>query len=246
MIKLNCDLGESYGQWQIGSDDQIMCHIDMANIACGFHAGDHNVMQHTISLALQQGVSIGAHPSYPDRQGFGRRSMAISPEELIAILHYQIAALEGMTKTQGGVLEYIKPHGALYNDMMTNEVIFESILKSVNLYHTRLPLVVQAIPDRQSLTLLAEKYDVPLIFEGFADRRYRTNGELKSRRENGAVLSLEQTLEQVRFIIEKQSVISDNGEILPLRMDTLCVHGDSPGALAAVIQIRKILGKSCN
>ena len=117
-MKLNCDLGESFGAWQMGLDDQVMPHIDMANIACGFHAGDSDVIAKTLILAKQNAVEIGAHPSYPDKQGFGRRSMVLSKDELSNCLHYQIAALEGMAKVHGLTLGYVKPHGALYNDMM--------------------------------------------------------------------------------------------------------------------------------
>ena len=123
-MKLNCDLGESYGSWQMGLDAEVMPHIDMANIACGFHAGDADVMARTLALAKQHGVVIGAHPSYPDLQGFGRRSMALSHSEIVNCMRYQIAALDGMALSAGVTLSYVKPHGALYNDMMAKPAVF--------------------------------------------------------------------------------------------------------------------------
>src|SRR5690606_37319966 len=127
-MKLNCDLGESFGSWQMGLDADVMPYIDMANIACGFHAGDADVMAKTLQLAKQHGVAVGAHPSYPDLQGFGRRSMALSASEIINTMRYQIAALDGMALSAGVALSYVKPHGALYNDMMSKPAEFEAVL----------------------------------------------------------------------------------------------------------------------
>ena len=141
-MKLNCDLGESFGAWKMGLDDQVMPHIDMANIACGFHAGDPSVMANTLKLAKQHNVMIGAHPSYPDKQGFGRRSMNLSVAELTQCLHYQIAALDGMAKVQGLTLRYVKPHGALYNDMMTNQQLLTTVMGAVASYPANLKLMI--------------------------------------------------------------------------------------------------------
>ncbi|WP_313901705.1 5-oxoprolinase subunit PxpA [Aliiglaciecola sp. M165] len=242
MIKLNCDLGESFGNWQIANDASIMAHIDMANIACGFHAGDPLVMQTTIEQAVAHNVTIGAHPSYPDLQGFGRRSMSIPERELIPILHYQIAALDGMSKTKGGKVAYVKPHGALYNDMVANVDVFESVVKAVSEYDSSLPVVVQALPNTKDMEFMAEKYGISLWFEGFADRSYLTNGKLTPRSHEGALLSLAQSIQQVDSMLKNQCVTSVSGETVPLRIDTLCVHGDSSDSLDAVMHIREILG----
>lgn len=146
-MKLNCDLGESYGSWTMGLDAQVMPFIDQANIACGFHAGDPLVMQKTLELAKVNNVSVGAHPGYPDLVGFGRRSMNCSAEEVIALVNYQIAAIDGVAKSLGIVLEYVKPHGALYNDMMLSQDIRKAILQALSSYHRPLKLMLQATLD---------------------------------------------------------------------------------------------------
>jgi UPF0271 protein len=143
---LNCDLGESYGSWTMGLDAEVMPHIDQANIACGFHGGDPLTIRKTLALAAEHGVNIGAHPAYPDLVGFGRRPMNLSADEIIANLHYQVAALEGMASSQGLVLDYIKPHGALYNDMMAKSEVRAAIMQAVASYHRPLALMLQATP----------------------------------------------------------------------------------------------------
>ena len=143
-LLLNCDLGESFGSWTMGLDEQAMPHIDLANIACGFHGGDPDVMVRTLKLAKQHHVTIGAHPSYPDLQGFGRRSMQCSASEIINLIHYQVAALDGMAQNQGLALSYIKPHGALYNDMMAKAEVWQAVLQAVASYHKPLKLMILA------------------------------------------------------------------------------------------------------
>lgn len=242
LIKLNCDLGESFGIWRMANDASIMAHVDMANIACGFHGGDPIVMQQAIEQAIDHNVSIGAHPSYPDLQGFGRRSMSIPEHELIPILHYQLAALEGMVKVQGGRLDYVKPHGALYNDMIANLAVFEAIVKGVSKFNATLPIVVQALPNTDELKVIANSHGVSLLYEGFADRRYQSNGRLTPRTQAGAVLSLTQMLEQVESLLQDKCVLSETGDRVSLKIDTLCVHGDTTDALDAVLRIREMLG----
>lgn len=238
-MKLNCDLGESYGAWQMGQDEWIMPYIDMANIACGFHGGDPLVMQKTLEFAKQHNVQIGAHPSYPDRQGFGRRSMVLSRAELIAILHYQIASLDGMAAIQEMSLSYVKPHGALYNDMMQDESIFIGVLQALASYTRVLPLVIQATAKWQIHAEMAANYNLPLMFEAFADRCYQDNGALVSRNQSGAVLNSDQVMAQVKQLIEQNSVTTNSGKTLSIKADTLCVHGDTPDALACVKRIRQ-------
>lgn len=241
MIKLNCDLGESYGAWRMPHDDLIMPYVDMANIACGFHSGDPQAIQSAILSAKQHNVKIGAHPSYPDLQGFGRRSMALTEDELIPLLHYQIAALEGMAKIHSKTVDYVKPHGALYNDMMANKSIFEIVVKAVSLYSEALVLVVQAVSNWQSFQQIADQYNLELQFEAFADRRYAETGLLLSRAKPGAVLQLNDMFAQVQRMVKSQEVVSASGQVLPLKVDTLCVHGDSAGAAEAVKHIRELL-----
>lgn len=240
-MKLNCDLGESFGSWQMGLDDAVMPYIDMANIACGFHAGDANVMAHTLKLAKQHGVSIGAHPSYPDLQGFGRRSMAMSHSEIVNMLRYQIAALDGMARTAGTKIIYVKPHGALYNDMMSKPDVFDAVLDAVAGYYQPLQLMLLATAEQQHYIDLANSKGVALLFEAFADRRYTDNGSLTPRNQSGAVLSGDELLAQVTQLVKLGFVATDSGNTLALKADTLCVHGDNPAALAQLKQIRALL-----
>ena len=240
-VDLNCDLGESFGSWQMGLDDAVMPYIDMANIACGFHAGDANVMARTLKLAKQHGVSIGAHPSYPDLQGFGRRSMAMSHSEIVNMLRYQIAALDGMARTAGTQISYVKPHGALYNDMMSKPEVFDAVLEAVAGYYQPLKLMILASAEQQQYRELAGRHGVALLFEAFADRRYTDTGSLTPRSQPGAVLSGAEVLAQVTQLVKLGFVTTDSGNTLALKADTLCVHGDNPAALAQLKQIRALL-----
>lgn len=238
-LKLNCDLGEGYGVWHLGDDEQIMPLIDQANIACGFHAGDSGTMLRTLKLAQANQVEIGAHPSYPDRVGFGRRSMRIAPEDLYNDVLYQTAALSGMAKTVNAQVAYIKPHGALYHDMLSDSACLGALLKVAK--DCDLKLMVPAGATTELMQQQAAQAGVDLMFEAFADRRYTANKTLLSRTQSGAVLNKLEMLEQARRLISDGSVISDDGTTLALRADTLCVHGDSPSALAALKEIRGLV-----
>ena len=239
-MKLNCDLGESFGQWQMGLDDAVMPHIDMANIACGFHAGDPLVINKTLALAKQHKVTIGAHPSYPDLVGFGRRSMKCSPDELIALLHYQIGAIDSMAKNHGLQLTYVKPHGALYNDMMADPAIFTTVLTALSQYHTPLKLMVLAGALSDESLALSQQYGVELLFEAFADRRYLDSGALTPRSVQGAVLSEQAMLAQVEQLLKHHTVITHSGNTLAIVADTLCVHGDNLAAIAVIEKINAL------
>lgn len=243
-MKLNCDLGEGYGQWRSGPDAELMPLLDEANIACGFHAGDPLVMEQTIALATAHNVSIGAHPGYPDLQGFGRRSMRLQEAELRTLLHYQISALDGMAAAQGGMVEYVKPHGALYNDMMASSALRDVIFASIAGFSRLLPLVVQATPERSALEQQARQYGITLRFEAFIDRRYLADGSLQPRSQQGAVLNAKQSIEQARQIIQCGMVNVAGGGQMPLAADTLCLHGDSPDALAVGKQVRRLISEN--
>ena len=240
-MKLNCDLGESFGSWQMGLDSDVMPHIDMANIACGFHAGDADVMARTLELAKRHNVSIGAHPSYPDLQGFGRRSMALSRSEIVNCMRYQIAALDGMALSAGVQLSYVKPHGALYNDMMAKPAVFAAVLDAVAGFYKPLKLMILATAHQQDFAAQAKAQGVELLFEAFADRRYTDEGTLTARSQPGAVLHGDDMLSQVRQLVKHNSVTTASGKLLTLSADTLCVHGDNPAAIAQVQQIRALL-----
>ena len=240
-MKLNCDLGESFGSWKMGLDAAVMPYIDMANIACGFHAGDADVMAKTLQLARQYGVSVGAHPSYPDLQGFGRRSMALSHSEIINTMRYQIAALDGMAQSSGVTISYVKPHGALYNDMMSKPAVFAAVLDAVAGYYRPLKLMILATAEQQHYRDLATAKGVDLLFEAFADRRYTDDGKLTPRSEAGAVLHEAEMLAQVSQLVTQGTVTTVSGKALPLSADTLCVHGDNQAAIVQVEKIKALL-----
>ncbi|MDG1388564.1 MAG: 5-oxoprolinase subunit PxpA [Halioglobus sp.] len=243
-MRLNCDLGESYGSWTMGLDAEVMPHIDQANIACGFHGGDPLTIRNTLQLAAQHDVSVGAHPAYPDLVGFGRRSMALSSDEIIASLHYQISALDGMAKSAGLSLDYIKPHGALYNDMMAKSEVRLAIMQAIADYQRPLPLMLQATPDATSHRAEAGQLGLDLMFEVFADRCYDDDGKLLSRRKPGAVHDREKMLAQVAQLIEHGSLTTVSGHTLSLEADTLCVHGDNPEGVQAIREIRSLVNGS--
>ena len=241
-MKLNCDLGESFGAWTMGLDNEVMPHIDQANIACGFHAGDPLVMQKTLALAKQFQVSVGAHPSYPDLVGFGRRSMTCSSEEIIALLHYQVAALDGMATAQGISIDYVKPHGALYNDMMSEPRVFEAILAALIQYPKKLALMLQATAEIDDYKQQANKLGIVIYSEAFADRCYDDEGRLLARSKAGAVLNKEAMLVQVKQLSEHGTVTTISGKILKLSVDSLCVHGDNIAGVQAIREIKELLG----
>ena len=240
-MKINCDLGESYGAWSMGRDSDVMPFIDQANLACGFHAADPLVIQKTLTLAKQFHVSVGAHPSYPDLVGFGRRSMRCSIIELTALIHYQIAALDGMAKIQDIVLDYVKPHGALYNDMMSDFEIFKTILMAVNKYPKKLALMVQASINNDMYQQQADNLGIKLYFEAFADRCYDDDGRLLSRNQVGAVLSKPDMLLQVKQLANQSIITTSSGKNLNIKADSICVHGDNLAAVNAIGEIRALL-----
>ncbi|GLK89788.1 5-oxoprolinase subunit PxpA [Pseudomonas turukhanskensis] len=241
MVLLNCDIGESFGAWTMGLDAEIMAHIDCANIACGFHAGDPGTMRKTVALALENQVRIGAHPAYPDLQGFGRRSMALAPQEVIDLLHYQIGALAGICRAQGGEVEYVKPHGALYNDMMGNATLLRAVFQAVASYGgVRLMLLGRA--DNSVAQALSDEFGVPLWFEAFSDRAYDGAGNLVARSLPGAVHhEPERIVAQALDLAQGKPLIASDGSALQLQVDTLCVHGDNAASVAAVRRIRHAL-----
>ncbi|MGO2365112.1 MAG: 5-oxoprolinase subunit PxpA [Pseudoalteromonas sp.] len=239
-MKLNCDLGESFGAWKMGVDDEVMPHIDMANIACGFHAGDSDVIANTLALAKQHQVTIGAHPSYPDKQGFGRRSMNMSKEELSNCLHYQIAALEGMAKVQGLTLSYVKPHGALYNDMMADEAILTTVMQAISNYPSPLKLMILATKNTAKHQQQAKQLGIELILEAFADRLYTDEGHLVSRTIANSVHDKPALIAQVKQLVNKDSVTTQSGQQLTLNADCLCVHGDNAAGITLIKEIKAL------
>lgn len=239
-LTLNCDMGESYGPWQMGADEEVMPYVDMANIACGFHASDPNVMQSTITLANMNDVEIGAHPGYPDIQGFGRRTLAMTGDEITNMIVYQVGALQALCRAQHTNISYIKPHGALYNDMMSNDSTFRSVVKAAALF--KVPLMILASQENEKYLEIADDFDVPLLFEAFADRLYQDDGMLTPRTQPNAVLKSEQAiLEQVRTLAESGRVKTASGSYILLEADTICVHGDNDESIALIQKIRQSL-----
>lgn len=238
---LNCDLGESYGNWRMGLDEEVMPFLDQANLACGFHGGDPLTIEKTLRMAAEHGVTVGAHPAYPDLVGFGRRSMAMSPEELRSALLYQIAAIDGMANTLGINIDYVKPHGALYNDMMANTGIRDTIMRTVADYPKPLKLMLQATVEAERHREEASKLDLALLFEAFADRCYDDDGRLLSRRKAGAVHNKARMLAQVEQLARASTVTTVSGDTLTLQVDSLCVHGDNAEGVQAIQDIRKLL-----
>ncbi|MGM0854220.1 MAG: LamB/YcsF family protein [Bacillota bacterium] len=228
-IDLNCDLGESFGTYTIGQDDEMMKFVSSVNVACGFHAGDPLVMKQTVTNALSHNLKIGAHPGLPDLQGFGRRVIHVTPEEVYALVQYQIGALLAFIKAQGGKLSHVKPHGALYNMAARDSELAASIAKAV--YDLDPGLTLFGL-SQSELTKAGEELGLRVAHEVFADRSYQSDGSLTPRSLPNAVLHDENEVEkQVLRMVEKQEVVSTDGEVLSIKADTICLHGDNTAAL---------------
>lgn len=241
-LLLNADMGESFGPWNMGQDEAMMPFVDLANIACGFHAADPDTMRRTVQLAQRHQVTIGAHPAYPDLVGFGRRSLACSPTEIENMVLYQLGALDALCRAEGTKLSYVKPHGALYNDMMHQPEKLAAVMQAVARFDNRLPLMLMATKNNQAASELAQSFDLRLWFEAFADRAYDAEGFLVARSQSGAVYHDAMVIiEQARRIATGEPLIASDGQQLRLQADTLCVHGDNPESIAAVSAIRHML-----
>ena len=235
-------MGESFGIWNMGEDELIMPHISMANLACGFHASDSMTMSKSVELAVKHGVTIGAHPSYQDLVGFGRRSIACTNEEITAITLYQLGALSAFCKIQNTTVSYVKPHGALYNDMMKDENIYKAILKAISSFDTNIKLMILSTPNYEKFETLASSYGIELIYEVFADRNYNDDGSLVSRTIKNAVVSDEKkVIRRVKVLDNKGYIKSINGTKLFIKADTICVHGDGKNALSFIKGLKKVL-----
>ena len=238
-IDLNSDLGESFGAWHMGDDAALLAVVSSANIACGFHAGDPDIMRRTVALAVQHKVAIGAHVSLPDLQGFGRREMAVTPNEAYAMTLYQIGALHGFAQVAGARLQHVKPHGALYNMAARDLRLAEAIAQAVRDFDPRLCLFGLA---GSALIDAGRAAGLPVAAEAFADRRYRSDGSLQPRREADAVITeSDEAIAQAMAMVREGSVRAVDGEIVELQVDTLCVHGDGAHAVSFARQLRAAL-----
>lgn len=243
IIDLNSDVGESFGNYRLGLDEEVVPLISSANIACGFHAGDPQVMRRTVRLALENGVAPGAHPGYPDLMGFGRRNMDVTPDEIRDYVAYQVGALTAFVQAEGGKLQHVKPHGALYTMAVGNPGIWKTVAEAIAAIDRDLILFVLGGRNRDDLKAMGRKVGIRVACEFFADRAYNTDGSLVSRREPGAVIK-DHDLAAARVLkmVTEGRVVCINGEEILLSGDTVCVHGDNPSALALVRRIREALG----
>jgi len=234
-IDLNCDLGESFGRYVLGEDAAMMKLVTSANVACGFHAGDPAVMAHTVALAKAHGVALGAHPGYPDLQGFGRREMRMSPQEAAQIVLYQIGALAGIARQAGLTLRHVKPHGALYNQAAQDPELAMVIAQAVFDFDPRLILVGLAGSEliRQGVAV-----GLQVANEGFPDRAYLPDGALMPRGQEGAVITAPESVARNALRLVREGVMVNGDQV---RVDTLCLHGDNPEAVENAKAVRRIL-----
>ena len=236
-IDLNCDMGESFGMYKMGLDEEVIKHISSASVACGFHAGDPMWMRHTVRLAEQHGVAVGAHPSYPDLAGFGRRDLAVSPDEARADLVYQIGALQAFTSDKR--LQHVKPHGAMYNRAVHDEDLARAICEAV----------LETDPDMAVLALsgsrwvqIAEDMGLRVAREIFADRALNRDGTLVSRSFPGAVLhDVDEVVQRILTMVTEGHATAITGEDVEVQADSLCIHGDTPEAVEMAAALKREL-----
>jgi 5-oxoprolinase (ATP-hydrolysing) subunit A len=238
-IDFNCDMGEGFGAWRMGDDIALLDHVTSANVACGFHAGDPATIRRTVKAAVGKGVAIGAHPSLPDLQGFGRRPMHISPEEVYDLIVYQVGAVDAFARACGGQLSHVKAHGALYNMAAKDRALADAIAAAVR--DVDRSLVLFALSGSE-LIAAAQGAGLAAAAEVFADRSYQDDGSLTPRGRPGAMIEdVELSIEQVRRMVLDGIVRAQSGKEVPVRADTLCIHGDQPGALEFARRIRAAL-----
>ncbi|MFO7708126.1 MAG: 5-oxoprolinase subunit PxpA [Desulfobacterales bacterium] len=241
-VDINCDMGESFGAYKLGLDEEVIRYITSANIACGWHAGDPLVMDRTVRMAKEHGVGVGAHPGYPDLLGFGRRNMNCSPEEIRYYMVYQIGALRAFCDVHGVKLRHVKPHGNLYLTAVEDENTARPIAEGIVSMDPDLIYVGLAGSKGELMTRIGKEVGLNVILEAFPDRAYTADGTLVSRRHPGAVIKEpEQVAERALKMAAEGKVIAIDGTEIHLRAETLCVHGDTPGAVDLVKQIRELL-----
>lgn len=238
-IDLNCDMGEGFGNYRCGDDEALVAHVTSANIACGFHAGDPSVMKRTVRLCLEHGVTIGAHPGLPDLQGFGRRAMAIPAKDVQNLVLYQIGALHAFVAAEGGRLAHVKPHGALYHMANGDRSVAEAVAEAVRRASVAAgqPLMLVA-PPAGELSASGVRLGLSVLREAFADRRYAPDGSLAPRGTPGSVLVAEEAAEQALSIARDETATAADGSRIRIAADTLCLHGDTPGAARTADVIR--------
>ncbi len=238
-INLNADLGESFGAWRMGDDDALLRVVQSASLACGFHAGDPVTMRRTVRAAIAAGVSIGAHPSYPDLQGFGRRSMNCSADEVEALVLYQTGALDGFAKAEGGRVSHVKPHGALSNDSCRDLALAEAIVRAIKAYDQELILLAPAC---SRLAEAGAAAGLRVAVEIFADRTYEDDGALTPRSKPGAAPhDAAACRAQIAAMLAAKGLVTRSGKILPTPIHSVCVHGDRAGAVEIAVTLKDFL-----
>lgn len=239
VIDLNCDMGESFGAYRLGCDDEMMNCVTSVNIACGYHAGDPGTMRRTVQLALKSGTAIGAHPGLPDLQGFGRREMAISPQEAYDLVLYQIGALQAFVRAEGGRLQHVKPHGALYNMAARDQALAEAIAEAV--YRADPELILFGLSG-SVLIAAGQRAGLRTASEVFADRTYQEDGSLTPRHRSDALITdTVAAVQQAIRMVSTGKVMTASGQEIQIEAQTICIHGDSPHALEFAVQIREAL-----
>lgn len=242
-MDLNADLGESYGHWKLGDDEALVTHITSANVACGFHAGDFNVMDATVALCKRAGVAIGAQPGYPDLLGFGRRPMPFTPDEVESLVRYQIGALEAFCRAHDAELRHVKPHGALYNQAAADASLADAIGRAVARFSRDLALV--GLASSEPMRSAATAHGLRFVPEGFADRRYRPDGSLQPRGEPGSLITdPAASAAQAVQIAVTGSVTAVDGTTVRLGAESICCHGDTPGAAEIAGAVRRALDEA--
>lgn len=236
-MDFNSDLGESFGNYKIGLDSEILQQVTSANVACGFHAGDASIMAQTVQLALDKGVAIGAHPGFPDLQGFGRRKIEMNTSEITDIVAYQVGALSAFTPDHK--LHHVKAHGALYNMAAKDRLIADAVITGIKLVDPQ--TIVYGLANSE-LIKAAQNANMKFAQEVFADRNYQSDGSLVPRSQPNAVISNPaEAAQRALEMVEKKSVVSVTGEVVPLAVDSICVHGDNHSAVDLAIEIKKLL-----
>jgi UPF0271 protein len=237
-IDLNADVGESFGPWPMGADEALIPLVSSVNVACGAHAGDAPTILRTVALAVRLGVAVGAHPGYPDLAGFGRRDLDLAPDELRATIVVQVGAVLAAARVAGTSVRHVKPHGAMYNRSARDAAMAATIAEAVRDVDARLVLVGLA---GSASIAEARTAGLRVAEEAFADRRYEPDGSLRSRRLEGALLGVREAAEQAVAIARDGCVTAADGSRLAVRADTICIHGDSPGAVEIAQAVRKAL-----
>jgi len=239
-VDLNCDMGESFGAYALGADADILPFITSANVAAGFHAGDPQVIDRTVALAVKHGVALGAHPGFPDLVGFGRRAMSCTPDQVEAMVLYQIAAVAGFARAHGAALRHVKPHGALYNMAAQDPELALAIARGIARFDRDLTLV--GLSGSHAMEQAAQATGLRFAAEAFADRAYNPDGMLVSRRLPGAVLTdPAQAAAQAVQMAREQTVMAHDGTRVALAAETICLHGDNPTAAANARAVRAAL-----